>query len=133
MGLVSQRSWFLILPPANFSNTASFAAILGTKPPGIHRTPRSLGHLCQGIGAGPTLSVQQVSGTNTFFLIDYHDILLHKRKEVCHTMVVCEVHPDKDDPDRTRIRGGTHKIVKNILLTFFIFELGDPKIYMSIR
>jgi hypothetical protein len=30
-------------------------------------------------------------------------------------------------------RGGTHKIVKNILLTFLIFELGDPKIYMSIR
>ena len=31
------------------------------------------------------------------------------------------------------VRGGTHKIVKNILLTFLIFELGDPKIYMSIR
>jgi hypothetical protein len=30
-------------------------------------------------------------------------------------------------------RGGTHKIVKNILLHFLIFELGDPKIYMSIR
>ncbi len=28
---------------------------------------------------------------------------MHKRKEVCHTMVVCEVRPDKDDPDRTRI------------------------------
>ena len=24
-------------------------------------------------------------------------------KEICHTMVVCEVRPDKDDPDRTRI------------------------------
>jgi len=31
------------------------------------------------------------------------------------------------------VRGGTHKIVKNIVLTFLIFELGDPKIYMSIR
>ena len=30
-------------------------------------------------------------------------------------------------------RGGTHKTVKNILLIFLIFELGDPKIYMSIR
>ena len=34
---------------------------------------------------------------------------------------------------KARARGGTHKIVKNILLTFLIFELGDPKIYMSIR
>ncbi len=42
-------------------------------------------------------------GTNTFFLIDYHDISAHKRKEICHTMVVCEVRPEKDDPDRTRI------------------------------
>jgi hypothetical protein len=30
-------------------------------------------------------------------------------------------------------RGGTHKNVKNIFLTFLIFELGDLKIYMSIR
>ena len=34
---------------------------------------------------------------------------------------------------KAETRGGTHKIVKNILLTFLIFELGDPKIYMSIR
>jgi hypothetical protein len=40
--------------------------------------------LCQGIGTGSTPSAQRVSGTNTFFLIDYHDIPLHKRKEVCH-------------------------------------------------
>jgi hypothetical protein len=42
----------------------------------------------------------------------------------------------KLDPKLSAIagdRGGTHKIVKNILLTFLIFELGDPKIYMSIR
>jgi hypothetical protein len=38
---------------------------------------------------------------------------------------VCPVH--------SITRGGTHKIVKNILLHFLIFELGDPKIYMSIR
>jgi hypothetical protein len=52
-----------------------------------------LGHLCQGIGAGSTPSAQP----------------LHKRKEVCHTMVVCEVRPDKDDPDCTHITiGGNH-------------------------
>jgi hypothetical protein len=28
---------------------------------------------------------------------------LHKRKEICHTMVVCEVQPDKDDPNCTQI------------------------------
>ena len=68
-----------------------------------------LGSLCQGIDAGSTPSAQRVSGTNTFFLLDYHDILLHKRKEVCHTMLVCEVHPDKDDPDCTCITiGGNH-------------------------
>jgi hypothetical protein len=37
---------------------------------------------------------------------DYHDILIHKRKEICHTMVVCEVRPEKDDPDCTRITIG---------------------------
>jgi len=62
-----------------------------------------LGGLCQGIGSGTTPPSKRVAGTNTFFLIDYHDIPAHKRKEICHTMVVCEVRPEKDDPDRTRI------------------------------
>jgi hypothetical protein len=59
--------------------------------------------LCQGIGSGTTPTSKQVAGTNTFFLIDYHNIPTHKRKEICHTMVVCEVRPEKDDPDHTRI------------------------------
>jgi hypothetical protein len=58
-----------------------------------------LGRLCQGIDSGTTPSSKQVAGTNTFFLIDYHNILAHKQKEICHTMVVCEVRPEKDDPD----------------------------------
>ena len=62
-----------------------------------------LGRLCQGIGSGTTPNSKRVAGTNTFFIIDYHDIPLHKRKEICHTMVVCDVRPEKDDPDRTRI------------------------------
>jgi hypothetical protein len=69
-----------------------------------------LGRLCQGIGSGATLTSKRVAGTNTFFLIDYHDIPSHKRKEICHTMVVCEVRPDKDDPDRTRITIGGSRI-----------------------
>jgi hypothetical protein len=50
-----------------------------------------LGRLCQGIGFGSTPSSQRVAGTNTFFIIDYQNIPLHKRKEICHTMVDCEV------------------------------------------
>ncbi len=62
-----------------------------------------LGWLCQGIGMGPSPNTTQVAGTNTFFLINYHNIPCHKRKEICHTMVVCEVRLEKDDPDCTRI------------------------------
>jgi hypothetical protein len=69
-----------------------------------------LGRLCQGIGSGTTPTSKQVAGTNTFFLIDYHDIPTHKRKEICHTMVVCEVRPDKEDPDCTHITIGCSRI-----------------------
>ena len=57
--------------------------------------------LCQGIGTGRSPNTKRVDGTNTFFLIEYDDIPAHKRKEICHTLVVCEVRPEKDDPDRT--------------------------------
>jgi hypothetical protein len=39
-----------------------------------------LGQLCQGIGTGPSPNTKQVVGTNTFFLIDYHNIPCHKQK-----------------------------------------------------
>jgi hypothetical protein len=68
------------------------------------------GRLCQGIGSGTTPTSKRVAGTNTFFLIDYHNIPTHKRKEICHTMVVCEVRPEKDDPDRTSITIGGSRI-----------------------
>jgi hypothetical protein len=38
-----------------------------------------LGRLCQGIGSGTTPTSKQVAGTNTFFLIDYHDIPARSR------------------------------------------------------
>ena len=69
-----------------------------------------LGRLCQGIGSGTTPDYKRVAGTNTFFIIDYHDIPAHKRKEICQTMVVCEVQPDKDDPDCTCITIGGNRI-----------------------
>ncbi len=78
----------------------------------LHRDPRykatwdtlytnELGRLCQGICTGPSPNTKWVAGTNIFFHINYHDIPCHKRKEICHTMVVCKVHLEKDDPDCT--------------------------------
>jgi hypothetical protein len=69
-----------------------------------------LGRLCQGIGSGPTLNSQRVAGTNTFCLIDYNNIPLHKHKEICCTMVICKVRPEKDDPDCTCITIGGNRI-----------------------
>jgi hypothetical protein len=68
-----------------------------------------LGCHCQGIGMGPT-STQRIAGTNTFFLVDYHDILSHKCKEICHTMVVCKVCSEKVDLDCTHITTGGNRI-----------------------
>ncbi len=65
-----------------------------------------LGRLCQSIGSGDAPGVKRVTGTNTFFLINYQDIPSHKRKEICHTMMVCEVCPENDDPNRTQITIG---------------------------
>jgi hypothetical protein len=69
-----------------------------------------LGWLCQGIGTGPSPNTKRVAGTNTFFLIGYHNIECHKQKEICHTMVVCKVRPEIDDPDCTRIMIGGNPI-----------------------
>jgi hypothetical protein len=69
-----------------------------------------LGKLCQGIGIGTKPGTKCVDGTNTFFMINYDDIPKHKQKEICHTLVVCEVRPEKDDPDCTRITIGGSKI-----------------------
>jgi hypothetical protein len=69
-----------------------------------------LGHLCQSIGTGTTPNTKQVAKTKTFFLIDYNDIPVHKREEICHTLVVRKVRPEKDDPDCTQITIGGSQI-----------------------
>jgi hypothetical protein len=51
-------------------------------------TSNELGCLCQGIGSGKAPSSKSVASTNTFFCINYNSILLHKMREICHTMVV---------------------------------------------
>ena len=51
-----------------------------------------LGRLCQGIGKGDKgTKKQRVKGTNTFNVIKYEDIPLHKRGDICHSCVVCKV------------------------------------------
>ncbi len=65
-----------------------------------------LGCLCQGIGTVTTPNTKQVTGTNAFFLINYNDIPVHMRKEICHMLVICEVRPENDNPNRSQITIG---------------------------
>ena len=63
-----------------------------------------LGRLCQGIGkVSKDPKNQRVEGTNTFCIIKFEDIPQDIRKEMFHSMVVWEVKPHKEDPNRTRI------------------------------
>ena len=76
-----------------------------------------LGRLCQGIGRGTVgPKKQRIKGTGTFRVIRFNDIPFEKRKDICHTIVVCEYLPDKDYPNRMRITiAGGH-----ILVTFYV-------------
>ena len=70
-----------------------------------------LGRLCQGIGTNPTNPAKKrVDGTNTFRPIKYNDIPLDRRLDITYTRVVCEVRPQKEDPNRTRITIGGNRI-----------------------
>jgi len=63
-----------------------------------------MGRLCQGVGRGEKgPKRQRVAGTDTFRVIRYEDIPRDRRKEISHVKVVCEVRPNKSDPNRTRI------------------------------
>ena len=46
---------------------------------------------------------QRVESTNTFRLIKFADIPKDRRHKICHSMVVYEVKPHKEDPNCTRI------------------------------
>jgi hypothetical protein len=70
-----------------------------------------LGRLCQGVGKDkkdPTK--QRVEGTNTFRPIQYQNIPPTRRHDITYTKVVCEVQPQKEDPNRTRITIGGNRI-----------------------
>jgi len=70
-----------------------------------------LGRLCQGIGSDTTTpNNKRIDGTDTFRPINYHDIPADRRSDITYTRVVCEVRPQKDDPNRTRITIGGNRI-----------------------
>jgi len=59
-----------------------------------------LGRLCQGVGTGTKgPKKQRVAGTDTYRLIRFNDIPPEQRKEICFTCVVCEIKPQKEDPN----------------------------------
>lgn len=57
-----------------------------------------------------------MEGTKTFFVIRYEDILKNQRKQVTYTKVVCEVRPQKEDPNCTRITIGGNQICYRAML-----------------
>jgi len=70
-----------------------------------------LGRLCQGIGQDPSSpSSKRVTGTNTFRPILFQNIPADRRKDVTYPRVVCDVRPQKADPNRTRITVGGNRI-----------------------
>ena len=70
-----------------------------------------LGRLCQGVGThAEDPSAKRVEGTDTFKPIHYQDIPPERRLDVTYSRVVCEVRPQKADPNRTRITIGGNRI-----------------------
>ena len=69
-------------------------------------TPYSNGlrRLCQGDASGTSGEKKQhVKGTYTFRVIKFENISHDRRKEICHTSVICEVRPNKEEPNCTCI------------------------------
>ena len=54
---------------------------------------------------------QRFAGTETFRVIWYEDVTAYRRNEVTYKNAVCEIGPQKDDPNRTRITVGGNIII----------------------
>ena len=54
--------------------------------------------------------IQRVKGADTFRVVRYEDIPKDRRTEICHTTVVCEVRPNTEDSNRTRITVAGNRI-----------------------
>ena len=63
-----------------------------------------LSRLCKGVGKGSKGPMKQhMEGANTFHIIRFEYIPQNRRKEIFRSMVVYEVRPQNEDPNRTRI------------------------------
>ena len=69
-----------------------------------------MGRLCQGIRTGKDGNVKRVNGTNTFHVIHYNDTPQDRSKYITYTFVVCEVRPQKEEPNSTCITVGGNQI-----------------------
>ena len=70
-----------------------------------------MGRLCQGVGNGDKgPSNQRVKGNDTFRVTRHADIPKDRRKKIAHVRVVCEVRPNKADPNRVRITVAGNRI-----------------------
>ena len=78
-----------------------------------------MGLLCQGIGKDTEGTLKHNEGKDTFFVIRYDDIPVDIRKEIAYTLVVCEVRPQKEDPNRTQITISGNRI-------FYPGNVGTP-------
>ena len=62
-----------------------------------------MGILCQGVVKCPNGKGKRIEGKNTFFAIKFDNIPKDRLNEICYKSVVCEVTPEKKDPNRTII------------------------------
>ena len=62
------------------------------------------------MGVGPEEQGQRIKGTDTFFVTRFEDIPPERRKDITYTSIVCEVRPQKADPNRTIITIGGSRI-----------------------
>ena len=71
-----------------------------------------LGRLCQGISTGSMGPKKHcVAGTETFQAELYENIPHDRCSQIKYSKVVCEVRPQKADPNRTRITIGGSRII----------------------
>ena len=68
---------------------------------------------------------QRVEGKNTFRIIRFEDMARNRWKEICHSMVLCDVLPQKEDPNRTRITVAGS-------LIFYPRDIGTPKGFIDL-
>ena len=89
---------------ANHRNITSFAVTQDIKTCGTHPIPMKLGDFSNVLVTAQVVRRSNVlKGIGTLRVIKFDDNSQDRRKEICHTSVVCEVRPNKDYPNHTHI------------------------------